>query len=287
MNIIDKYGIKEVADVTIYELNEFGEPMNPVLFLDTLKICEIEVQKEQTKHYGGTAHSLIVNWDYISGINIRIEDALFSMKSLAVLCGGRLTEDEEQILKTETFRATGEEVPTEIKSHTEWKKISGWNNVFTARDGSSYFKLYPKFYNSDGEEVELFNIGELYYCTYYLNSYAISIEISHDTFPGYYCLIGKTYARSFINSNDEEFYFVVPKAKLLLNLTLNLGNDDASVFDFNFVAVKNRNFDLLELIQIDNNIKEEYDLADLDFAILNRLKLNKTNWLLKEQINSN
>lgn len=279
MSLLDKYGIREVADVTIYELNEFGEIDKPVLFLDTLKICDIEVQKEQVKHYGGTAHSVIVNWSYVSGINIRVEDALFSMKSLAVLCGGELTEDNKQILKTETFRATGEFLPAQIDGKEEWTNVSGWNNTFKTRDNKSYFKLYPKFYNSEGQEVDFFYLGELYYCTYYLNSHAFSIEISHNSFPGYYCIIGNTYARSLITNRDDVFYFVVPKAKLASNLVLDLNNDSVSVFDFNFVAVKHKNYDLIELIQIDNEVStREEELGSKSIigqAILNKLVLGR------------
>lgn len=34
--------IKEVAEVTFYELNSAGKPSKPVLFLDTLKVSTIE-----------------------------------------------------------------------------------------------------------------------------------------------------------------------------------------------------------------------------------------------------
>lgn len=33
-SILDRYGIKEVADVTFYELNDAGVPTRPVLYLD-------------------------------------------------------------------------------------------------------------------------------------------------------------------------------------------------------------------------------------------------------------
>jgi hypothetical protein len=41
-NIFDRYGIKEVADVTFYKLNSNGTRGEPVLFLDTLKVSTIE-----------------------------------------------------------------------------------------------------------------------------------------------------------------------------------------------------------------------------------------------------
>ena len=42
MSILQKYGIKEVADVTFYSIDDTGRPVSPVLFLDTLKVSTIE-----------------------------------------------------------------------------------------------------------------------------------------------------------------------------------------------------------------------------------------------------
>jgi len=41
-SILDRYGIKEVCDVTFYEITKDGTPGKPVLFLDTLKVSTIE-----------------------------------------------------------------------------------------------------------------------------------------------------------------------------------------------------------------------------------------------------
>ena len=44
MNLFTKYGIKEVANVMIYSIKQIGDEefYMPVLFLDTLKISNIE-----------------------------------------------------------------------------------------------------------------------------------------------------------------------------------------------------------------------------------------------------
>ena len=44
MNLFTQYGIKEVADVTIYSIIEIGDEnfYLPVLYLDTLKISNVE-----------------------------------------------------------------------------------------------------------------------------------------------------------------------------------------------------------------------------------------------------
>lgn len=52
-SILDRYGIKEVADVTFYEINDDGTPGAPVLYLDTLKVSTIEQTAEQAEARGG------------------------------------------------------------------------------------------------------------------------------------------------------------------------------------------------------------------------------------------
>ena len=52
-SILERYGIKEVADVTFYELNANGTPGAPVLYLDTLKVSTIETSAESSDARGG------------------------------------------------------------------------------------------------------------------------------------------------------------------------------------------------------------------------------------------
>ena len=46
--ILDKYAIKEVADVMFYELDSKGAPSAPVLYLDTLKTSTLSQSSEAT-----------------------------------------------------------------------------------------------------------------------------------------------------------------------------------------------------------------------------------------------
>ena len=56
-SILDRYGIKEVADVTVYHLDEMGEPDYPVLFLDTLKVSTIEQTASSADATGGKGNA--------------------------------------------------------------------------------------------------------------------------------------------------------------------------------------------------------------------------------------
>lgn len=62
-SILDRYGIKEVADVTFYELDSNGVPSNPALYLDTLKVSTIEQTAENTSARGGKGNPELIMWD--------------------------------------------------------------------------------------------------------------------------------------------------------------------------------------------------------------------------------
>ena len=57
INILDRYGIKEVCDFTFYQIDkdESGnaKPGAPVLYLDTLKVSTTEQTAENTSARGG------------------------------------------------------------------------------------------------------------------------------------------------------------------------------------------------------------------------------------------
>jgi hypothetical protein len=59
MNIFEQYGLKEVANVTFYEVGT----NKPVLFLDSLKVSTIEQTAESTDAKGGWGNPSLITWD--------------------------------------------------------------------------------------------------------------------------------------------------------------------------------------------------------------------------------
>ena len=94
VNIFDKYGIKEVANVYFEALEDdlaAGVYKGDiVLFLDTLKVSTIETTAENTAAQGGWGNPKLVQWDYGKEINITLEDALLSLESLRFMLGGAI-----------------------------------------------------------------------------------------------------------------------------------------------------------------------------------------------------
>lgn len=246
--ILDKYGIKEVADVTFYELDNTGNPTNPALYLDTLKVSTIEQTAEEAEARGGKGNPPLIIWDYGKEITVTLEDALFSAKSMAIMFGnGRVKPykgTKAFIMKTEQFLASNTTLPT------EGTDASGWSAKYEAPDGKLHKKINPKFYDAEGNKVDALVAGERFFCSYDLNVEGSVIEISANSFPGTYYVTGDTYARSEASGKDEFFQFIIPKAKVQSENTITLeAEGDPSVFNMNLRVMRPADGKMMKLIK--------------------------------------
>ena len=126
VNIFDKYGIKEVANV-YFEALENDPKSNVykgdiVLFLDTLKVSTIETTAETTDATGGWGNPKLISWDYGKEITITLEDALISLESLRFMLGGAIHKPKSE---SSTGAGDGDAV---IVRHTE-EVIAGPNGA--------------------------------------------------------------------------------------------------------------------------------------------------------------
>lgn len=265
-NILERYGIKEVADMTFYHIGSTGMPEYPVLYLDTLKVSTIEQTAEQGEARGGKGNSPLIIWDYGKEITVTLEDALFSAKSMAIMFGNGQVKtyggDDAYIMKTEQFTATAETLPTAEAS------ASGWSNIFTGPDGKSYKKVNPKFYDAEGKNItDKLTVGEKYFCSYDLKATGAVIEISANSFPGTYYAVGDTYARSEITGEDEFFQFIIPKAKVQSENTITLeAEGDPSVFNMSLRVMRPADGVMMKLVKynlVEGTETSEANTADL------------------------
>ena len=92
MNLFQKYGIKEVADVVFYSINRIGDEIiyTPVLYLDTLKISTIQKSASKTSATGGKGNKKLISWSYGKEFSLNLEDALFTPASMSLIWGGKL-----------------------------------------------------------------------------------------------------------------------------------------------------------------------------------------------------
>ena len=248
-NILDKYGIKEVADVTFYEIDDNGKPTTPVLYLDTLKVSTIEQTAEQADARGGKGNPKLITWDYNKEITVTLEDALFSAKSMAVMFGNSTVSTATVSLKkTIVFTGTtdaGHGVPT------YWEGPQGKKYQISSVSDSTKVK----YYTASGSTVGYANLqaDTQYYMVFETTTKeAGTIEIDQNSFPGTYYITGDTYARSDVTGDDEFFQFIIPKAKMSSENTITLeAEGDPSVFNMNLTVLKAPGQPLMKLVKYD------------------------------------
>ena len=237
MDILARYGIKEVADVTFYKINEDGKPGAPVLYLDTLKVSTIEQTAENTSARGGKGNPELIMWDYGKEITVTLEDALFSAKSMAMMYG--VDMDDAEAFAEET---------TVLKT---WKRSQVKNGEFYI-NGQKVTVTSPVYYNADGSEG---SESDFAYVTGEVAVAGQKIVISSDKFPGTYYVTGDTYARSETTGEDEFFQFIVPKAKMQSEVTLTMeAEGDPSTFNMTLKVLRPEDGDMMKLVK--------YSLAD-------------------------
>lgn len=238
-NLFDQYGIKEVADVTIFEIKDDQEI--PYLYLDSLKVSTIEQTADQTEARGGKGNSPLIIWDFNKEINITLEDALYSPKSMALMFGGGKAWDEKTSVTVTKYLRWVPEENTTAKVTTLPDAGHDWNVV--------------EIYGDDGQAITgesvSFTKGAIYIakCTATAPKYA-SLTIEADDFPGTYKLVGDTYARNRDTGKDEYFQFTINRAKMSAEETLTLeAEGDPTVFNLNMRVLRPADGKMMELVQ--------------------------------------
>lgn len=250
-NILDRYGIKEVADVTFYKLSNTGMPTHPVLYLDTLKVSTIEQTAEEAEARGGKGNAALIAWDYGKEINVTLEDALFSAKSMAIMFGNGTVKPFDSSSKTATD-ANADFIMKTIQIVPTTKGEDPNGGKWTGPDGKQYEMLNAKYYTAEGTAIAVasLEVGERYLCTFDLKATGAVIEVSGNTFPGTYYVVGDTFARSEASGNDEMFQFIIPKAKVTSENTITLeAEGDPSVFNMSLKVLRPADGIMMKLIK--------------------------------------
>ena len=235
-SILDRYGIKEVADVTFYKINADGSVGAPVLYLDTLKVSTIEQTAENTSARGGKGNPELITWDYGKEITVTLEDALFSAKSMAIMFGSVEADGDVVIGSSASILKTARKADV-----VDGKVTINGEAVVLPTDGVSY-------YNADGTTGTSTSYE---YVTFPLTVKDVSvISISAKTFPGTYYVTGDTYARRETDGLDEFFQFIIPKAKVQSEVTLTMeAEGDPSTFSMNLRVLRPANDSMMKLVK--------------------------------------
>lgn len=263
VNVFDKYGIKEVANV-YFEALETDQKAGVykgdiVLYLDTLKVSTIETSAENVAAQGGWGNPKLIQWDYGKEINLTLTDALISLESLRFMLGGAIkrpsatetvyvSHAEEVVCltngvvpKPKHHLTDTELTPTASAGHPI-KLINFTKGTRTQLesgtiDGSKAITFKnPAMGLSDlGQDTEEGDHIRIFWeeaVTDASTTGAVEVTISPNTFPGTYKVVGDTFMRSQDTGADEPFQFIIPKAKVQSNVTITLeAEGDPSTFE--------------------------------------------------------
>lgn len=284
-SIFEQYGIKEVADVTFYEMDMAGH-QKPVLYIDTAKVSTIEKTASTSEARGGKANPALISWDFGVEINLTLEDALFTPKSIAIMQGaGKVIEG-----------STTEPVYIDVTNEEAVMSISTVDGVTTATltlkhaakpssiyiykvdqngqwlDGHQLHNFTPdttnKVFTATTDVTETADYGvAVFYKTPITDDSAQVIKINSDTFPGTYRIVGDTYARNRNTGKDDFFQFIVHRAKMSADNTITLSADgDPSTFNMSLKVLRNLNgsgmIDLVKYNFTDSEDDEDYKPSD-------------------------
>ena len=257
-SIFDRYGIKEVADVTFYKIESDGSRGMPVLYLDTLKVSTVEQTASSADARGGKGNPKLVSWDFGKEINVTLTDALFSPASMALMFGdkdGVGTENTEKITKVAMTRILKTAADSTIEMDTAKGRVTV--KVLAGGEGAAAYNTgITKVTDADGVEVPAADFGSKTAGDKFFVHYEVTptskkvIDINADTFPGTYYITGDTFCRSDVTGEDDFFQFIIPKAKMSSENTITLeAEGDPSVFNLNLTVLRPESGPMMQLVQ--------------------------------------
>ena len=258
-SIFDRYGIKEVADVTFYKIDSNGAKGAPVLYLDTLKVSTVEQTASSADARGGKGNPKLVSWDFGKEINVTLTDALFSPASMAIMFGDKdgvsIGNTEEKITKVAMARISETKTDTTVEIDAK----EGRKTVKVLADGGTTYNTTAgivkvtdaKGVNITAETFADQAVGDKVFVHYEVTLQSKKvIDINADTFPGTYYITGDTFCRSDVTGEDDFFQFIIPKAKMSSENTITLeAEGDPSVFNLNLTVLRPESGPMMQLVQ--------------------------------------
>jgi hypothetical protein len=92
-----QYGIREVCDLTFYELNDDGSKGAKVFAIDTAKTSTLEGASTTVYAQGGKGNPRLIAWEGEKTLTFTVEDALISKEGLELLTGNDVSEQDNEI----------------------------------------------------------------------------------------------------------------------------------------------------------------------------------------------
>ena len=280
VNIFERYGIKEVANVYFEALENDNDGFNPgdiVLYLDTLKVSTVETTAENVSAQGGWGNPKLVTWDYGKDINVTLEDAVISWEEMRILMGAQMNKGTEAdpITIRKNAQYAFDKGTTEFKVKlSDGLTKKGKNNFPSADEVENIEFRFVDMTNGVRGKASIGTEGQVTFTengepytpkaeesavrirffwedkTTEEAQSATELVISPDRYPGTYRVIGDALIRSEKTGNDEAFQFIINKAKMLSEVTLTMqAEGDPSTFNMTLNVLRDEDGNMMSLIK--------------------------------------
>lgn len=256
-----KYGLQTVCDVVLFDLTT-GKP---ALRLDTLKMTSLESSASEVSARGGQGNAKLLSWDYDRTENVKCQDALISMKSLAMSTGNAVTTGTAQVHNWQilTVDATNKvalaQTPIigagntlfvykyvnaeESTEQTLGNPATTQNTYSVAGTGNKEITLNATTC-PEGTQV-------ICYYQYTTDANANTVTITSNSFPGYYKFVGKTTLTNASTGAAESFQLIMGKVKVKPTTTFSMSaSGEPTVFDMDMEVFKeDANTNMVKMIR--------------------------------------
>lgn len=248
-----RFGVKEVADVIFYNLLT-GKAE---LFLDTLKLSNLENAAETVYANGGKGNPRLISWDFNRTATFNVQDALLNPKAIAMQSGTEVEKKIETIYERIVTVAV-DDGSGNSKIALDETPDTGSVQIFESTDGYGQDKeVTSASITVTGKDITVpsasLAVGTtvIVYFTYQTVDESEVITLHSDKFGGFYRVVGKTFWRSEATGKDEKVQIVIPKAKIGSAFTLTMQPDgDPSVFDMALDVFKDpRSTEMVKLVR--------------------------------------
>lgn len=238
-----RFGVKEVADVIFYDLST-GKP---VLFLDSLKMSNLENNAETSYVQGGKGNARILGFDYNRTATFSLQDSLMNPKALSMQAGAEVKKGIVKAHKREVLEVVAGSVALAEAP------VAGSVTVYQTTDGYDHgTEVVPTTVAQDLALPAGTTGKVVVYYQYETSANAEQIIISSDKYSGFYKVVGLTVIRNAQTNVDEAFEIEVPKAKIMSNWSLNMSPEgEPAVFDMQLDVFKDTNStDMVKLTRL-------------------------------------
>lgn len=242
-----------VAAIKTRKITKNVTKYTPVLYLDTLKVTNLNQTAQKSQAEGGRGNGKLITWDYGKEITLHFEDALFTPASMAALWAGgnspaEAVQDTDVVNRYNKYTAkrnfivpagNSEGIPSEGEVTAQAVYIDP-ETLQPYQDGTPIAKgeVYIKFTRSVG---------------YNGNAIAKEIIVSAESFPGTYRVVGETVVRNKKTGKDESFQIIIAEAKMTSESTaIELSADgDPVVFSFDMDVQRPENGEMVKFVQFE------------------------------------